>query len=68
MEEKPMIHSKKYIIKLCIFILVIICVVFILASYLIHDEFRNMIDTKIFKKEVSENTTKIGRASCRERV
>ncbi len=58
MEEKPMIHSKKYIIKLCIFILVIICVVFILASYLIHDEFRNMIDTKIFKKEVSENTTK----------
>ena len=59
MEEKPRIHSKKNMIKMCIFILMVICVVFILASYLIHDEFRNMVDTKIIRKEISESMAEI---------
>ncbi len=56
MEEKPMIHSKENIIKMCIWIFVIICVVFLCASYLINDEFRNKIDMKILKKEITENS------------
>lgn len=56
MEEKSMIHSKENIIKMCIWIFVIICIVFLCASYLINDEFRNKIDTKILKKEIAENS------------
>lgn len=51
-----MIHSKENIIKMCIWIFVIVCVVFICASYLINDGFRNKIDTRILKKEITENS------------
>lgn len=56
MEEKPMIRSKENMIKMGIWIFVIICIVFVLASYLINDEFRNKIDTQILRKEITENS------------
>ena len=56
MEEKPKIYSKETIIKMCIWLVISLATVFICASYLINDEFRNQIDTKILKKEVSENS------------
>lgn len=59
MEEKPKIYSKENIIKMCIWSVAIACVVFVCASYLINDEFRNKIDTKILKKEVTENSANI---------
>lgn len=59
MEEKPMIHSKKSIVKMGISVLIIIGVVFILVSYLINDEFRSMIDAKVLMKEITENTSNI---------
>lgn len=59
MEEEPKIVSKINILKMIVFLIIAIFVVFILAGYLINDEFRNDIDTKILKKEVSENTAGI---------
>lgn len=59
MEEKPNLYSKTNIIKTCMFFLVVVCIAFVLARYLINDEFRNTVDTKILKKEVTENTSQI---------
>lgn len=59
MDEKPMIQSKTNIIKTCMFFLVVVCIAFVLARYLINDEFRNTVDTKLLKKEVTENTSQI---------
>lgn len=59
MEDEPKIVSKTNIIKVSVFLLVVICVVFVLARYLINDEFRNMIDTKILGKEVTENNSNV---------
>lgn len=56
MDEKPKIYAKENIIKMCIWIAVIIGVIFVCASYLINDEFRNKIDTQILKKEITENS------------
>ncbi len=56
MEEKPKIRSKKNMVKISVSSVIVLCIVFILASYLINDEFREMIDTKILKKEILENT------------
>lgn len=57
MEEKPKITSRKNVVKVGISLVIIFCMIVILASYLINDEFRNTIDTKILKKEVTENAT-----------
>lgn len=57
MEDKPKIPSKKNIIKISVSFLIIICIIAVLASYLINDEFRNLIDTKVLMKEVTENTS-----------
>jgi len=59
MKQKPIIQSKSNIAKVCLFFLGIICVVFVLARYLINDDFRNVVDTKVLKKELTENTSKI---------
>lgn len=56
MEEKPKIESKT-IIKAMISFLVIVCCAIVLARYLINDDFRNMVDAKILRKEVAENTS-----------
>ncbi len=59
MEEKPKIRSKKNLFKIGISCFIIICVIYVLASYLINDEFRSMVDTKILKKEVTEKSSKV---------
>ena len=59
MEKKPKIDSKTNVVKICLSFFVIICVIFVLTRYLINDEFRNMIDTKILKKEITENSANI---------
>ncbi len=55
MEEKTVVHSKKNAVKTGISFFIILCAIVVLASYLINDDFRNGIDTKIFKKEITEN-------------
>lgn len=60
MGEKPEINTKiSNIIKIFIFLLIVFCIAFILASYLINDEFRSMVDIKILKKEIIENTKNV---------
>lgn len=59
MGEKPVIHSKSNILKIMVFFLVVLLIAFILASYLIDDEFRNQIDSRILRKEVSENSSRM---------
>lgn len=59
MEKKLEIASKTNLIKIDLCFLIILCVVFVLARYLINDEFRNMVDTKILKKEITENTSNV---------
>lgn len=59
MEKKLEIASKTNLVKIGLCFLIILCVVFVLARYLINDEFRNMVDTKILKKEIMENTSNI---------
>jgi len=45
--------NKPKIIKMVISFLIIIVAVIVLTKYLINDEFRNAIDTMIFKKEIT---------------
>lgn len=59
MEEKPKIDSKMNIIKVFIFFLIVFGIAFVSANYLINDEFRNIIDSKVLKKEITENTSNI---------
>lgn len=59
MEEKPKIDSKMNIIKVFIFFLMVFGIAFVSANYLINDEFRNIIDSKVLKKEITENTSNI---------
>lgn len=59
MEEKPVKHSKTNVVKVSIFFLAVIFMAIILARYLINDEFRSAVDTKILKKELTENTSNI---------
>ena len=56
--EEDLLHSKKNIVKVIFSFLVIIGVVFVLASYLINDEFRNKIDMNVLGKKVEENLLK----------
>ena len=56
--EKEILHSKKNIIKVIFSFLVIICIIFILASYLINDDFRKNVDTNMLGKKVEENLLK----------
>ena len=56
--EEDLLHSKKNIVKVIFSFIVIICVIFILASYLINDEFRNIVDMNILGKKVEENLLK----------
>ena len=58
MEEKPK-NSINNIIKLTIFFIVVILIAIVFARYLINDEFRSNVDTKIFRKELTENTSNI---------
>ena len=62
MKEKPIIQSKSNIVKILIFFLIVFCVAFLLASYLINDAFRDLVDRRILKKQLMENDSKIGRA------
>lgn len=59
MEEKPKIDSKMNIIKVFIFFLIVFGIAFVSANYLINDDFRNIIDSQILKKEITENTSNI---------
>lgn len=59
MEEKLVKHSKTSVIKVSIFFLIVICIAIVLARYLINDDFRSAVDTKILKKELTENTSNI---------
>lgn len=51
-EEKKKTNS----VKLLLFFVVMIIAVFVFARYLINDDFRKEIDTKILKKELQENS------------
>lgn len=46
--------EKSTLKKICIFILIAFVVVIVVARYTTDEEYRNFIDTKIFKKQVSE--------------
>lgn len=59
MEDEPKKFSKTNMAKICVFFLVVICMAFVLARYLINDEFRNLVDTKILGKEVTENNSNV---------
>ncbi len=59
MEKKLEIASKANLVKIGLGFFIILCIVVVLARYLINDEFRNMVDTKILKKEIMENTSNI---------
>lgn len=57
MEEKPTIVSKTNAFKICLSFFVITCIVFVLARYLINDEFRNTVDNALLQREISEETS-----------
>lgn len=59
MEEKPIMQSKSNIIKICIFLIVVICIAIVFAMYLINDNFRNTVDENLLQKEITENTANI---------
>lgn len=59
MKEKPIIQSKSNIVKILIFFLIVFCVAFLLASYLINDAFRDLVDRRILKKQLMENDSKV---------
>ncbi len=58
MEEKPKI-AKESVIKLGTSFLLIIFIAVVLARYLINDEFRNMVDSKILRKNLTENSSHV---------
>lgn len=53
MKEK---REKKSPVKICIIFLVMIFVIFTIARYITEEEFRNIIDTHILKKELTESS------------
>lgn len=57
MEEKPKRQTKSNIIKICLFLFAVVCIAFVLARYLINDDFRSIVDSKILKKELTENAS-----------
>lgn len=59
MEEETKLASKINIMKIAIFVFIVICTIFVLTRYLTNDEFRNMVDTQILKKEITENSSHI---------
>ena len=59
MENKPKIGSITKIVKICLFFFIGISIIFVMARYLINDDFRNMVDTKILKKEITENSSNV---------
>ena len=58
MDEQPKIAKAK-VIKLGISVFVIIFIAIVLARYLINDDFRSMVDSKILRKNVSENSSHV---------
>lgn len=58
MDEQPRIAKAK-VIKLGISVFVIIFIAIVLARYLINDDFRSMVDSKILRKNVSENSSNV---------
>lgn len=58
MENEKKIPFKLSIVKFLAFLLIAFCLATIFARYLINDEFRSEVDTKILNKEISENDTK----------
>ncbi len=58
MDEQPKIAKAK-VIKLGISVFVIIFIAIVLARYLINDDFRSMVDSKILRKNVSENSSNV---------
>ena len=59
MEKIPIMQSKSSIIKLCVSSVIVILIAVIAVRYLTNDEFRNEIDTKVLKREISESTSNI---------
>ncbi len=59
MEDESKIFGIKNIVKICSIFVSITFIAIILANYLINDEFRNKIDSKIFKKKIDENLSNI---------
>lgn len=57
MEDKSKMEMKSNVIKATLSFVVIMFIAFILASYLINNEFRYTIDTKILKKEITEDVS-----------
>ena len=57
MEEKPKKDLIGNRIKMIISLMIIVFVIFILASYLINSDFRNTIDTKVLNKKTTEDSS-----------
>lgn len=58
MDEQPKIAKAK-VIKLGVSILMIVLIAIVLARYLINDDFRSMVDSKILRKNLSENSSNV---------
>ncbi len=58
MEEQPKI-AKANVIKLGVSMLIIVLLAIVLARYLINDEFRSMVDSKVLRKNLSENSSNV---------